>query len=558
MKNSVTEKIEVMSVMGEKKFLTNEEVNNLIVKVKSGDNAAWQELYDNFEAYVHKRSWEKLNKFNFNTEMLMAIEEDLFQAGWLGFIAALKNYKADKAKFITYATHNIDGEIAKELSVQLNTLGITQRPINKKMKMESVETEDEDIRLEIAKALQIEGDEHYVDNAPAGEKYAADRRALQILCILHTLTDEEHNLSKEEINQILRFYRIVKYKNGLPLEANNTITSSMKNLILELDPLEYNADNESEYRILYDGYKENRLKNNMESSGRAKTISAFSYAHLFSNDELDTLIEQVCFSDMISVEEKEKLVKKLVSTASSYYKTPFWDGTNIRFNPKSVHHRLDERNVSKTKELVKNLGVIQDALNKLGQIRFHFNRYNADCEMEHTSDYVHTLSPYHIVVYHDNYYCIGLKKSDNKLDKRIWHYRVDLMSDIEIIKDDKGSIMPIEVSAFEGLPISNAVWNPEKYMSEHLYMAYDEPRWINIKIKNTDYTILHDWFGNHYEKTTIVSDEDGYDVVRVKTSPTMIVHWAMQYAGTVEIMDEEIREKIRDEIGKVGKKYEKS
>jgi hypothetical protein len=178
--------------------------------------------------------------------------------------------------------------------------------------------------------------------------------------------------------------------------------------------------------------------------------------------------------------------------------------------------------------------------------------------MEYTSDYVHTLSPYHIVVYHDNYYCIGLKKSDNKLDKRIWHYRVDLMSDIEIIKDDKGSIMPIEVSAFEGLPISNAVWNPEKYMSEHLYMAYDEPRWINIKIKNTDYTILHDWFGNHYEKTTIVSDEDGYDVVRVKTSPTMIVHWAMQYAGTVEIMDEEIREKIRDEIGKVGKKYEKS
>jgi hypothetical protein len=86
-------------------------------------------------------------------------------------------------------------------------------------------------------------------------------------------------------------------------------------------------------------------------------------------------------------------------------------------------------------------------------------------------------------------------------------------------------------------------------------MAYDEPRKIDIKIKNTDYTILHDWFGNHYEK--ISSDENGYDVVRVKTSPAMIVHWAMQYAGKVEIMDEEVREKIREEIKKLEEKYKK-
>jgi hypothetical protein len=116
----------------------------------------------------------------------------------------------------------------------------------------------------------------------------------------------------------------------------------------------------------------------------------------------------------------------------------------------------------------------------------------------------------------------------------------------------------MNVCAFEGLPIANSSWNPEKYMSEHLYMAYDEPREIDIKIKNNDYTILHDWFGNHYEKISSTPDEAGYDIVRVKTSPTMIVHWAMQYAGKVEIMDEEIREKIREEIEKIGKKYEKS
>jgi hypothetical protein len=132
------------------------------------------------------------------------------------------------------------------------------------------------------------------------------------------------------------------------------------------------------------------------------------------------------------------------------------------------------------------------------------------------------------------------------------------MSDVEIAKDDDGKIIPMKVSAFAGLPIANPIWNPEKYMSEHLNMAYDEPREIKIKIKNTDYTILHDWFGNHYEKISSMPGEPEYDIVRVKTSPTMIVPWALQYAGKVEILDEEIREKIREEIEKLGEKYKNS
>jgi hypothetical protein len=532
-----------ISVMSEDKYLTNEEVNQFIEKAKAGDDVVWQKLYDNFESYVHKCAWKKLNKFDFDNRQKATMEEELFQAGWLGFLEALRNYNPGKAKFITYATKYIDGAMKKELSVQINSLGLTHC---------------ENEKIQIAKLLQKGEDEHSVDNAPAGKKYVAERRALQILYILHTLTDENHTMSKEEINQSLRLYRLAKYQNGLPPEADNTISSTMKNLMLELDPLEYKGDNESEYRITYDGYKEDRLKNNMESSGKAKPISNFAYAHLFSDEELDTLIEQVCLSNLISAQEKETLVKKLVSTASVYYKTPFLRESNIRFNPKAVHSRLDERDVNKTKELVKNIGVIQEALNNLGQIRFHFNRYNADGEMEHTSDYVHTLSPYHIVVYHENYYCIGLKQAENKSDERIWHYRVDLMSDVEIARDDDGKIIPINVCAFGGLPIANPIWNPEKYMSEHIYMAYDEPREIRIKIKNTDYTILHDWFGNHYEKISSIPDEPGYDIVRVKTSPTMIVPWALQYAGKVEILDEEIREKIREEIEKLGEKYKNS
>lgn len=67
-------------------------------------------------------------------------------------------------------------------------------------------------------------------------------------------------------------------------------------------------------------------------------------------------------------------------------------------------------------------------------------------------------------------------------------------------------------------------------------------------------TVLHDWFGDHYRKLRAPCEE-GFDYVDVVTSPAMLVHWAMQYAGVVEIMDEEIREKIRDEIKKLEEKY---
>ncbi len=92
-------------------------------------------------------------------------------------------------------------------------------------------------------------------------------------------------------------------------------------------------------------------------------------------------------------------------------------------------------------------------------------------------------------------------------------------------------------------------------------MAYDEPRDIKIKIKEDSYTHIHDWFGDHYKKIDSVTEIDNegnnvnYDIVVVRTSPFMMIHWAMQYGTAVEIMDEEIRERIREELKNMEKKY---
>lgn len=543
------------------KYLSEDEIREILIRAKSGDEKAWKCLYENFESYVHECAWKRLRKFNISDLRKKDIEADLYQAGWHGFIGAVRNYDLDKGKFLTYATYYIDGEISKELDFRFNPLGLTERSDYGKSKNDEKQVGkasfDDVVEISASKAVKKASYHEaplYVDDAPDCGKYSAERRVLQIIDILKLLTDEKHKLSKDEIGNLLVLYRIAKYNNGTSLESPNTLTSTLENMLLELNPEEYKEEYEDKYRVKYDGYREERLKKKLDKNNKKKSaeITGFSYVHTFSYKELDRLIQLVCFSDMLDGDEKKRLVEKLVSTSSTYYKTPYWDGMGIKFNPAGIYGRFSVRHSNGRSLCIDNLKVIQYAVNNLVQIRYKFNRWTAKHEMIPKADYIHILSPYHLVVYHDNYYCIGMKKDD----RRIWHYRVDLMSEVEILKDD-GREVPVEITSFEGNPICNANWNPEKYMAEHLNMAYDEPQDIRIKIRNTDYTIIHDWFGDHYEKTD-ESCEEGCDIVRVRTSPSMIVHWAMQYGTSVEIMNKDIREDINKKIKEIGKIYEKT
>ncbi len=595
-------------------YLTDQEIDVLISDIKAGNNDAWGDICRNFDRYIHECCWKRLRKFDMSDTFRMELEEDLYIAGWQGFVSAIKNFNPENGKLLTYATYYINGEISKELDLQLNPLGLTERP--RPEKRESVETEssiisrisiDEDVGIpeNVLSYALMRGkysDEAETDTSGDGslsrmseiagllkdEKankealaqlfsesgisdlggYSNERSTLQILEILKQITDEKHCVSKEDLKRLLRLYRIGKYSNSTSVESDNTFNKMIAEILLELNPGKYSDDNDGDYRIKYDGYTEDKLnksiKKNRSSSqkvesGSAPVLNGLSYVHPFTYEETDWLMQLVSFSDMLSLEEKERLIGKIIDTAGKYYTTPYWDGKSLKFSPKAVHGRFTGRTTNEKAGFADNLKTLQYAVNNLGQVRFKFNRYNAEHELVPTDEYVHQLSPYHLVVYHDNYYCIGLKKGDS----RVWHYRVDLMSDMELILDEGGRVVPVEITDFAGLPIFNVTWDPEKYMSEHLNMAYDEPRDIRIRIRNTDYTIIHDWFGDHYEKVDEVTGTDDkgqkvqYDIVKVRTSPTMIVHWAMQYGRKVEILDEEIRNNIRKTISKMGETYGK-
>ncbi len=409
-----------------------------------------------------------------------------------------------------------------------------------------------------------------------GAQYIAEQRTVDVLDVLRKISDERHPVTKQEI-----FSEVVTTENP------QTLSNTVDEILLQINPVEYTGDNDHEYRIKYEGYdtafddnplmkkadikelrkelrrdgadkKAIQKKIDKLSGGKAPSITGIRYVHPFSYEDMDKLISAVVLSASIAPADKEQLIQKIMDTASMYYSSPFYDRADrkIRFNPLSEYGRLHSRDGAFEKRLGDNIKIIQEAISLKTKVRFYFDVYGA--EKEYISDEkIHEITPYYIVIYHDNYYVIGAWDSGEKA----CHYRIEFMSGLEIIRNASGLPVPMRaMSECKDLPSRDATWDPGKYMAEHLNMAYDTPRNIKIKLStkySNRYTILHDWFGDNFKlnKTETAKCEDGYEVVEVKTSPYMIVHWALQYADVVEILDEEVRKNIEKELEVLKKKY---
>ena len=197
------------------KDMINREVIEMLDKAKSGDNTAWERLYRKFEKYVHNRAWKHLKKLSMPDDRKKDAENELYQAGWEGFLSAIRNYDPEKGEFLTYATYYIDGAMSREIKFILSSLETIKQ---------SEDIDDTDL-------ASVEEQKYSVSDAPDRGKYSAERRVLQIMEILRLLTDEKHSLSKDELRRYLQIYRIAKYDNGTPIEAPNTLRSCSRRLI---------------------------------------------------------------------------------------------------------------------------------------------------------------------------------------------------------------------------------------------------------------------------------------------------------------------------------------
>lgn len=387
-----------------------------------------------------------------------------------------------------------------------------------------------------------------------GHRYP-EKRSIAILKILHEKTDEMHTLKQSEINENLK-----------EKIHRDTLSKVIWQLADELNPDKYEVysegrNNDDDFIIKYAGYDKQRVsdsyvnirKRNIRDRDKIKqgqevveqptaspTMTNIHLQHPFSYKELDQLMDAINFSDKLTLEEKRNLMEKVSKTSSRYYETPFYnkDTKELQYNYNTTNKRFGEDT-----NLIENLKNIQKAINDLKKIRFTYNHYNENNVLEANSTL--EVSPYYVVVDNDLYYLIsGVKNQKNPM-----HSRIDLMTNIEILDEKIDSIRN-----FPDIP-TREKWEPTKYLGEHIYMGYNKPVEIKIKQKKEcGYNRYHDWFGDHYT----VSDEnceDGYEIIIVKNSPYMMAFWALQYGEQVEILNEDVRERVREILKNLNEKY---
>ena len=511
--------------------LSREEERELLDKIYNGTpqevNSAWEKIYTTYKEYIIRSLVkERLDCIDKLPDVISRQEliDDLEQAGWSGFCESFLTYDIEgEAKLLTYAKPAMEREINREFFVQMNTLGIADRPYRFARR---VDVDDLD--------FVSKGDEHCEGiDIPEGSKlgdFSTERLTLQLLKILREQTDKEHKVSSKELFGLLKAYRNGVYKNTSN-EADNKLYKTFAEMFMELGNDRICITNEK-------AYVEKLRMEKFKVTKWTRDTGNIYYDHPFDNDTLDRLIMLVNFSDLFDTEEKEKVISELIDTASRYYNNPLADG-----GKKCICGRYGTRS-----QVSRNIIAIQKAINNLEQIRFWFNKYTEDGEMIHTTREPHIISPYHTICYHDNFFLIGMRKGDD----HIKHFRIDLMSDVEVMKG-----VPIELATAGAFPLLTGNWDPEKYMAQHLYMGYDNPRLIRMKIDCSDdriYTTLHEWFGDHF-KLTDEPCEEGFKIVELTTSPAMMVPFALQYSDKLEVLDEGIREKIKEKIEFLNIKY---
>lgn len=362
--------------------------------------------------------------------------------------------------------------------------------------------------------------------------------ALHVLEVLKKETDKKHPLSQKEI---LAFLEEKKEKCTL-----KTLSKTLKKLTWVLNPPEYTEEEKDNFRIIYPGYDQEGKEDAEDTDdARAKYMSKLYYAHEFSYEEIDRLIEGIQFSKTLTTDEANKIIEKIKRLTNRHY-------SNIT----SQIYTVPEFVTAPQEQLKENLKTIQNAIADKVKMTFVFNGYDKNKQLVPIREKRYTVSPYYVVAYNGKYYLLA----NTDYYDNVSIYRIDLMSAIEIPerneKNGNKGIAARKKNEVKGLKVK---WEPDDFMIKHLNMFYDEPQTITLKVGNNRYTLVHDWFGERFTtvKKRDQSLDEQYDLIRVYCSPNAIINWALQYSNDVEVVEPvEIRnaivKRLKDTLEKYG------
>ena len=317
---------------------------------------------------------------------------------------------------------------------------------------------------------------------------------LRILKILQDRTDSEHLLTHTEIAEIL----LSEY--GIEIERK----AVGRNISLLL---------EADYDII--------------TTKRGVYLNERKY----EPSEIRLLIDGVLSSQHIGVQHSKDLIDKLSSEQNKYFKK----------NIKHIHSVCDF-NKTENSTVFYSIDTIHEAIENGKMVEYDYNKYGADKKLHKTS--FQRISPYQLILHNQRYYLMGYSSYWGHM---VYH-RLDRITNM--IVSDRPLVPIKEIKGFE-----NGI-NYKNLTTAMPYMFSDTPETIEILAKDFIIDQVIDWFGKDIK--IIKTENEGIYKIILKSSPTAMLFWAMQYTDECEVVKPLfLREKIKETIIKAKEKYEK-
>jgi predicted DNA-binding transcriptional regulator YafY len=329
---------------------------------------------------------------------------------------------------------------------------------------------------------------------PIGGKKAL---ALCILKILEEYSDVDHPLTHAQI--------IKKLSDDYGMEAGR---NAVRRNILLLCELGYDIST----------YEENNR-------------GVYLRERAFDEMELLVLIDSVLTSKFIPESDAKRLIKKLGEMSSRY------------FRQRLPHiSRVSEWHHQRNRQFFLNLEVVSEAIEKKQQVAFIYNKPKPDGCLHPVRDVKDQVHPYALVCTNGQYYLIASYKNyDNLL-----HYRVDRMTEIELLDQEARSVT--EIPGYEnGLDIS-------RYAAEHNFMYGGKTERIVLKMPCECAGDVLDFFGHTAVMEKI---DDQYMRVTLRAAVNGMRFFALQFGCVCEVLEpEELRDLVRNDVKAMLERYE--
>lgn len=318
-------------------------------------------------------------------------------------------------------------------------------------------------------------------------------KIMYLMKILLEETDEDHDLTLNEIVEKLKAYNVTAERKSLYSDIENLRTFG-----LDIIGMQY-----------------------------GKTYHYKVASRQFQLVELKLLVDAVQSSRFITEKKSDELIAKLESYASKYEAKKLARQVNVNGRVKTMNERI-----------YYSVDKIHEALNEESQIKFQYFTWTADKKMElkHDGAY-YSVSPWALCWDDEKYYLVGY---DNR-EYKIKHFRVDKMADVSVVYEEREG-----KEEFSKMQMS-------EYTNRLFGMFDGNLETVTLLCENHAANVIIDRFGTDIP---LMKTDAEHFTVRVRVSVSkLFLSWIMAILGVKIVAPERTVDMMKSEIKRLQEMY---